>query len=305
MNTSRGGILPHVTFATNSSLCPDYAVRHTVRVPDRVALLRAARQDRPHPKRAAQPLRDFCARWIRAARPPTPAKSRVSVVVEVSSSSASRGRRKNRHTRAPPSFGVARPPLTARALQVQPWATHNLVATWVQWAPTGGHQSEPWRRRWVDADTGRVPASLLWDLESAAAKREQMCAAPRRATARPACAPPLRQPHEHCTARIFGPRANFSAGQLPNGFARGRRTRRARNLEIRNFHPDLDSRLPQRLPNAPASAAGMASAARHASLADGARPRERRGLARRSPRPAQARSRAATLLGTGAWAGTA
>ena len=130
----------------------------------------------------------------------------------MSSSSASRSGAQIRHTRAPPSFGGARPPLTACALQVQPWATHNLVAAW---APTGGHQSEPRRRRWVDADTGRVPASLLWDLESAAAKREQMCAAPRRATARPACAPPLWQPHEHCTARIFGPRANFSAGQLP------------------------------------------------------------------------------------------
>ena len=51
-------------------------------------------------------------------------------------------------------------------------------------------------------------------------------------------------------------------------------------------------------------AAGMASAARHASLADGARPRERRGHVRRSPRPSPARSSAATLLGAGVWAST-
>ena len=47
----------------------------------------------------------------------------------------------------------------------------------------------------------------------------------------------------------------------------------------------------------------MASTARHATSADGARPRERPGLARRSLCPARARSRDAALPGTGVWAG--
>ena len=112
-----------------------------------------------------------------------------------------------------------------------------------------------------------------------------------------------RQACAHGTARIFGPRANFAAGQLPTLLPGPGGHDGSESARFVFFYPELSSRLPQRLPNAPTRAVGMASTARHATRADGARPRERRGLARRSLCPARARARAAALPGTGVWAG--
>jgi len=112
-----------------------------------------------------------------------------------------------------------------------------------------------------------------------------------------------RQACAHGTARIFGPRANFAAGQLPTLLPGTGGHDGSESLRFDFCIQELNSRLPQRLPNAPTRAVGMASTARHATRADGARPRYRRGLARRSLCPARARSRAAALPGTGVWAG--
>ena len=149
-------------------------------------------------------------------------------------------------------------------------------------------------------------------------KTPRASARPSSGGARPACTPRARQMKlselsdsvlfrrqacAHGTARIFGPRANFAAGQLPTllpgpGGHDGSESTRFNFFILNSILGSLSG-----CQNAPTRVVGMASTARHATRADGARPRERPGLARRSLCPARARSRAAALPGTGVWAG--
>jgi len=155
-------------------------------------------------------------------------------------------------------------------------------------------------------------------------KNPRASARPSSGVARPACTPRARQMKlselselsdsvlfrrqacAHGTTRIFGPRANFAAGQLPTllpgpGGHDGSESARFDFFILNTILGSLSGCQMRR----PVLSAWhlMASTARHATRADGSRPRERRGLARRSPCRARARSRAAALPGTGVCVG--
>ena len=128
-------------------------------------------------------------------------------------------------------------------------------------------------------------------------KTPRASARPSSGGARPACTPRARQMKlselsdsvlfrrqacAHGTARIFGPRANFEAGQLPTllpgpGGHDGSESDRFDFFILNSILRSLSGCQMRR----PVLSAWhlMASTARHATRADGSRPRERRGLA--------------------------
>ena len=123
-------------------------------------------------------------------------------------------------------------------------------------------------------------ASSLWNLKSTPAKCEQVCATPRRTTALPAHAPcqgrthALHSPYLRPTCEVCT-RTTSQCPPLHQAHRTGAKTFDS------TFSSSTRFSAPQHLPNASTCAAGMTFAARHAPRADGARPCERRDLARR------------------------